>query len=77
MEGHKYGVSSVAYSPDGTKIVSGSTDNTIKIWDTNTGECLQTLMGHSKSVYAVAYSPDGRKIISGSYDKTVKIWGEE
>ena len=77
LKGHSDDVESVAYSPDGTKIVSGSTDNTIKIWDTNTGECLQTLMGHSKSVYSVAYSPDGTKIISGSLDNTVKIWGEE
>ena len=66
--------SSVAYSPDGTKIISGSWDCTIKIWDANTGQCLKTLMGHSGNVLSVAYSPDGTKIISGSYDKTIKIW---
>ena len=75
LEGHSSYVSSVAYSPDGTKIISGSGDKTIKIWDANTGQCLQTLEGHSERVYSVAYSPDGTKIISGSLDNTVKIWG--
>ena len=77
LEGHSYGVLSVAYSPDGTKIISGSGDETVKIWDANTGECLKTLEGHSVWVFSVAYSPDGTKIVSGSLDNTVKIWGEE
>ena len=74
LRGHSYGVRSVAYSPDGKKIVSGSDDGTIKIRDANTGQCFQTLEGHSKSVYSVSYSPDGKKIISGSGDKTIRIW---
>ena len=75
--GHSDYVLSVAYSLDGTKIISGSDDKTIKIWDANTGECLKTLEGHSSNVQSVAYSPDGTKIISGSQDTTIKIWGEE
>ena len=74
LEGHSNYVRSVAYSPDGTKIISGSEDNTIKIWDANTGECLKTLEGHSNYVNSVAFSPDGTKIISGSNDDTIKIW---
>ena len=74
LKGHKYSVLSVAYSPDGTKIISGSLYKTVKIWDANTGKCLQTLEGHKYSVYSVAFSPDGTKIISGSWDATVKIW---
>ncbi|MDD7589908.1 MAG: hypothetical protein SPJ75_05155, partial [Candidatus Onthomorpha sp.] len=74
LEGHSEDILSVAYSPDGTKIVSGSGDKTIKIWDANTGERLKTLKGHSSWVSSVAYSPDGTKIISGSADETVKIW---
>ena len=74
LEGHSYIVNSVAYSPDGTKIISGSCGKTIKIWDANIGQCLKTLEGHSWSVNSVAYSPDGTKIISGSLDETVKIW---
>ena len=77
LKGHSYSVLSVAYSPDGTKIISGSDDATIKIWEANTGQCLKTLKGHIEPVWSVAYSPDGTKIISGSYDKTIKIWGEE
>ena len=74
LEGHSGYVYSVAYSPDGTKIISGSYDKTIKIWNANTGECLKTLEGHSYFVNSVAYSPDGTKIISGSGDGTIKIW---
>ena len=74
LMGHSDWVESVAYSPDGTKIISGSDDKTVKIWDANTGECLKTLEGHSNYVNSVAYSPDGSKIISGSNDDTVKIW---
>ena len=77
LKGHKYSVNSVSYSPDGTKIISGSGDETVKIWDANTGQCLKTLMGHLDGVTSVVYSPDGTKIISGSYDNTIKIWGEE
>ena len=73
MEHFDY-VNSVSYSPDGKKIISGSDDNTIKIWDANTRQCLNTLEGHTFSVYSVAYSPDGKNIVSGSYDKTIKIW---
>ena len=77
LKGHSYSVLSVAYSPDGTKIISGSGDKTIKIWEANTGECLKTLKGHSETIFSVAYSSDGTKIISCSYDETIKIWGEE
>jgi WD40 repeat protein len=65
LNGHSNYVRSVAYSPDGTKIISGSYDGTIKIWNANTGQCLKTLEGHSDRVLSVAYSPDGTKIISG------------
>ena len=77
LEGHIEAVWSVAYSPDSTKIISGSGDETIKIWDANTGECLKTLEGHLDYVYSVTFGPDGTKIISCSYDETIKIWGEE
>ena len=74
LEGHSDLVIPVSYSPDGTKIISGSADETIKIWDANTGICLKTLSGHTSTVYSLAYSPDGTKIISGSDDATIKIW---
>ncbi len=69
-------INSVAISPDGTKIISGSQDKTIKIWNLDTGKLLDTLKGHFESINSVAISPDGTKIISGSQDKTIKIWSK-
>ena len=70
-------VTSVCYSPDGRRIISGSGDKTIRIWDAETGAAIgQPLEGHTSYVTSVAYSPDGRRIISGSYDSTIQIWGD-
>jgi len=74
LRGHTSRVTSVSYSPDGTRIASGSFDKTVKIWDELTGELKQTLNGHTDRVFSVSYSPDGTRIASGSGDKTVKIW---
>ncbi|EDN93035.1 hypothetical protein SS1G_08900 [Sclerotinia sclerotiorum 1980 UF-70] len=74
LEGHSNSVYSVAFSPDGTKVASSSYDQTIRLWDTTTGESLQTLEGHSNSVTSVAFSPDGTKVASGSHDKTIRLW---
>ncbi|EDO04154.1 hypothetical protein SS1G_06637 [Sclerotinia sclerotiorum 1980 UF-70] len=74
LEGHSSWVYSVAFSPDGTKIASGSRDRTIRLWDTITGELLQRFKGHSDSVNSVAFSPDGTKIASGSRDRTIRLW---
>ncbi len=74
LEGHSSSVRSVAITPDSTKIVSGSYDNTIKVWDLASGRLLNTLEGHSSSVRSVAITPDSTKIVSGSRDKTIKVW---
>ncbi|EDN99566.1 hypothetical protein SS1G_02421 [Sclerotinia sclerotiorum 1980 UF-70] len=74
LEGHSGSVKSVAFSPDGTKVASGSHDNTIRLWDAMTGESLQTLEGHSDWVKSVAFSPDGTKVASGSDDETIRLW---
>ena len=69
---------SVAYSPDGQRIISGSYDKTIRIWDAETSAAVgKPLEGHSGWVESVAYSPDGQHIISGSEDKTIRIWDAE
>ncbi|MEO0767961.1 MAG: NB-ARC domain-containing protein [Cyanobacteria bacterium J06649_4] len=74
FQGHQNWVCSVAFSPDGTQLVSGSADRTIRLWDVTTGECLQTLEGHQNWVMAVAFSPDGTQLVSGSADRTVRLW---
>ncbi|KIJ40495.1 hypothetical protein M422DRAFT_256455 [Sphaerobolus stellatus SS14] len=72
---HGDAVWTVALSPDGKHIVSGSWDKTIQIWDTKTGEAVgEPLQGHQESVLTVAFSPDGKHIVSGSEDKTIQIW---
>ncbi|MDH6062099.1 hypothetical protein NWP17_16935, partial [Chrysosporum bergii ANA360D] len=74
LSGHSNPVLSVAYSPDGQTLASGSRDNTIKIWNVKTGQPLHTLSGHSSWVHSVAYSSDGQTLASGSDDNTIKIW---
>ena len=72
-------VTSIAYSPDGTKLATGSAnarnaEHTIKLWDVETGQNLTTLQGHTDLVTTVAYSRDSTLLASGSKDKTVKLW---
>ncbi|RYP30214.1 hypothetical protein DL767_006361 [Monosporascus sp. MG133] len=74
LEGHSGRVTSVAFSPDGSRIVSGSYDHTIKIWDAKSGKEVRTLEGHGDSATSVAFSPDGNRIASGWDDNTVRIW---
>src|SRR5258706_7886193 len=76
--GHTRPIRSVCYSPDGTRVVSGSDDKTIRIWDAESGTVIgEPVMGHTEGVNSVAYSPDGRHIISGSSDCTIRIWDAE
>ena len=76
-EVHKGSVNALALTSDGKRIVSGSDDNTIRVWDLDTGACLKTLEGHTSSVKAVALTSDGKRIVSGSGDKTIRVWDLE
>jgi WD40 repeat protein len=52
-------------------------DNTIKLWNVETGEEIRTLKGHDSSVNSVNFSPDGKTLVSGSWDNTIKLWNVE
>src|SRR6266498_4169818 len=67
-------VYSVAFSPDGKTLASGSGDNTIRLWDVGAGRLIRSLAGHGGAVRSVAFSPDGKMIASASEDKTIKLW---
>ena len=74
LTGHSSIVSSVAFSPDGHTLASGSFDQTIKLWNLATGEELCTFKEHTNYVTSVAFSPNGQTLASGSWDKTIKLW---
>ncbi len=90
LQGHTSRVWSVAYAPSagyansplgdrlpqgiGHTLASGNDDHTVKLWNTSTGECHQTLRGHSNWVCSIAFSPDGQTLASGSSDHRVKLW---
>jgi len=74
LVGHTSLVTSVAFSPDGKTLLSGSYDNAIKLWDIETGQEIRSFIGHSNRVNSVTFSPDQQTILSGSSDKTLKLW---
>ena len=65
---------SVAWSPDGGRVATGSGDYTPRIWDATTGDVVRALEGHGDLVLSVAWSPDGRQLATGSRDNTARIW---
>ncbi|RMG41208.1 MAG: hypothetical protein D6725_01895 [Planctomycetota bacterium] len=74
LSGHTDPVYDVRFSPDGRWIVTGSFDNTVRLWDARTLAPVRTMSGHTKLVLCVAVSPDGRWIASGSMDRTIRLW---
>jgi WD40 repeat protein/serine/threonine protein kinase len=74
LRGHLGDVHSVAFSPDGQRIATGSDDRTAKVWEAASGRELLTLTGHRAWICSVAFSPDSQRIVTGSEDQTAKVW---
>jgi WD40 repeat protein len=74
LEGHEDGVNSAAFSPDGTKVVTASVDQTARVWDAATGAEIAVLKGHEGNVISAAFSPDGTKVVTASVDQTARMW---
>ncbi len=72
--GHHSGLTSVAFSPGGKLVATGSRDNTVRLWAVATGTAVRTLTGHKGGVTSVAFSPDGKSVARGSEDNTVWVW---
>ncbi|NJR50298.1 MAG: Fis family transcriptional regulator [Leptolyngbyaceae cyanobacterium CSU_1_3] len=76
LKGHTSQVYSVAFSPNGETLASSSEDQTVKLWNIQTGEC-DTLTGHQKKVHSVRFSPTGKILASSGEDRTIKLWDVE
>jgi WD40 repeat protein len=74
LEGHSGSVWSVAFSPDGDALASGSNDATVKLWSIPTGECLQTLYGHEREVWSVVFHPQTSSLFSSAQEGAIKHW---
>ena len=74
LKGHKTGVYTVAFSPDGAMLATASSDGEIRSWDTTTGLLQKILIGHTEIVLSLAFSPNGDTLVSGSNDDTVLLW---
>ncbi len=74
LHGSEETIACVAFSPDGSLVVGGSSGGTLELWDANSGEFLGHLEGHEDGLHAVAFSPDSSRIVSASWDKTLRLW---
>jgi WD40 repeat protein len=74
LRGHNEYVYSIAFSPDGTRIVTASGDRTARIWNAASGRPLQVLRGHEATVFSAYFSPDSRHVVTASSDGTTRVW---
>src|SRR5262249_36538638 len=71
---HRFGVFCVAMTPDCPRVVSGSRDRTLRVWEFDSRKCVTTLTGYSEMAFGVAVTPDGRRAVSGAHDGTIRVW---
>jgi WD40 repeat protein len=74
MKGHTRDITSITWSPDGTRLASSSLDRTVRIWNAQTGSQTHKLTGHTRRIFTVKWSPDNTRLASASLDKTIRIW---
>jgi WD40 repeat protein len=74
LEGHTNGITAVAVLADDRHALSGSSDNTLRLWDLVTGETRRILKGHTDRVRAVAVRADSGRALSGAWDNTLRLW---
>ncbi len=74
LQGHRGSIWSVAWSPNGKQIATGSWDHSIKYWNADTGKLLHSMRGHKNRVHKIAWSPDGKHLASCGWDGEIKIW---
>ena len=74
LEGHGDSVCVLTWLPDGSRLVSGSRDRTVRVWHAEHGTCLATLRGHDRVIASVAVSPGGKRIAAGGEDGSVRVW---
>ena len=77
FNGHTGNITSVAVSPDGSSVLTGSADNTARLWDLNTASVVQVFEGHEAAINAVAFAPDGTQFVTGSADHTARLWSAQ
>jgi dynein assembly factor with WDR repeat domains 1 len=72
--GHEAEISKVTFNPQGSKVLTASSDKVARLWEAETGDCLQMLEGHTDEIFSCAFNYEGDTIITGSKDNTCRIW---